>query len=296
MKKRMINSQISNYKTYLMYKRQMKTLAENVFKFNNLPEYIDVSYLNKTLLNDGAIAFFKDDVLGVIALPFCSYGKLDVYGRPNQIYVFGQNGYHEVLDKDKYVIMYDNNGKYPLVLDIAQMAERVALAVRTQDVNIVQQRTPRIWKTSKDTEKSVKDLINEIDTMVETVVTYDSKNVLTDLQSVQAPAPYVTDKLDDHLKELFAEFYRLIGVANVQIQKKERYITDEMQASQGGTIASRWSRFEPRQRAVKEINEKFGLDISVEYYDGEPNSKEGVNEDVSIDVQSNGTESVQIGE
>lgn len=296
MKKRMINSQISNYKTYLMYKRQMKTLAENVFKFNNLPEYIDVAYLNKTLLNDGAIAFFKDEVLGVIALPFCSYGKLDVYGRPNQIYVFGQNGYHEVLDKDKYVIMYDNNGKYPLVLDIAQMAERVALAVRTQDVNIIQQRTPRIWKTSKDTEKSVKDLINEIDTMVETVVTYDSKNVLTDLQSVQAPAPYVTDKLDDHLKELFAEFYRLIGVANVQIQKKERYITDEMQASQGGTIASRWSRFEPRQRAVKEINEKFGLDISVEYYDGEPNSKEGVNEDVSIDVQSNGTESVQIGE
>lgn len=296
MKKRMINSQISNYKTYLMYKRQMKTLAENVFKFNNLPEYIDVAYLNKTLLNDGAIAFFKDEVLGVIALPFSSYGKLDVYGRPNQIYVWGQNGYHEVLDKNQYVIMYDNNGKYPLVLDIAQMAERVALAVRTQDVNIIQQRTPRIWKTSKDTEKSVKDLINEIDTMVETVVTYDSKNVLTDLQSVQAPAPYVTDKLDDHLKELFAEFYRLIGVANVQIQKKERYITDEMQASQGGTIASRWSRFEPRQRAVKEINEKFGLDISVEYYDGEPNSKEGVNKDVSIDVQSNGTESVQIGE
>ena len=69
-----------------------------------------------------------------------------------------------------------------------------------------------------------------------------------------------------------------------------------MQASQGGTIASRWSRFEPRQRAVKEINEKFGLDISVEYYDGEPNSKEGVNKDVSVDVQSNGTESVQIGE
>ena len=296
MKKRMINSQISNYKTYLMYKRQMKTLAENVFKFNNLPEYIDVAYLNKTLLNDGAIAFFKDEVLGVIALPFCSYGKLDVYGRPDQIYVFGQNGYHEVLDKDKYVIMYDNNGKYPLVLDIAQMAERVALAVRTQDINIIHQRTPRIWKTSKDNERSVKDLINEIDTMVETVVTYDSKNVLTDLQSVQAPAPYVTDKLDDHLKELFAEFYKLIGVANVQIQKKERYITDEMQASQGGTIASRWSRFEPRQRAVKEINEKFGLDISVEYYDGEPNSKEGVNKDVSIDVQSNGTESVQIGE
>ena len=46
MKKKLINSQLSNYKTYLMYLRQMLTLAENVFEFENLPEFIDVSFLN----------------------------------------------------------------------------------------------------------------------------------------------------------------------------------------------------------------------------------------------------------
>ena len=53
-------------------------------------------------------------------------------------------------------------------------------------------------------------------------------------------------------------------------------IVDEMIASQGGTIASRYSRFQPRYYAIKKINEKWGLKIEVRYYDGEPSSKEEV--------------------
>lgn len=41
---------------------------------------------------------------------------------------------------------------------------------------------------------------------------------------------------------------------------------------QGGTIASRYSRFEPRQRAIKQINEKWDTNIEVSYYDGIPSS------------------------
>ena len=40
----------------------------------------------------------------------------------------------------------------------------------------------------------------------------------------------------------------------MNFQKKERNIKDEVLASQGGTIASRYSRFEPRQKAIKMIN------------------------------------------
>lgn len=281
MKKKMINTQISNFKTYNMYFREMLTLAENVFEFKNLPEFIDVAYLNKQLLRKGAVAFFMEKDLGLIALPYNTVGTLDVYGRPNMIEVFGDNNFHRVLERDEYVLMYDNNGRYPLYLDICQMAERIALCVRTEDVNILHQRTPRVWKTSKDTEKSLKDTINEIDSMQENVVTYQSLAV-EDMNAVLAPAPYVTDKIDQHLRELWAEFYRLIGVANLQEQKKERVIVDEMSASQGGTIASRFSRFEPRKRAIEEINKKWNLDLEVSYYDGEPTTEKG-EEDVSDD-------------
>lgn len=270
MKKKLVNSQLCNYNTYMLYRREMVSLAENVFEFKNLPNFIDVAYLNSTLLRQGSIAFFKDDVLGVIALPYDVIGSLDIYGRPKQIMARAFNGrYFRKLNEGEFVIMYDNNGRYSLLLDILQMAERIAMNKRTIDINIVHQRTPRIWKTSQDKKKTLEDMINDIDGMQETIATYDSIDI-DDMNVVLAPAPYVADKIDTHLDKEWAEFYRLIGIANLTEQKKERLIRDEMSASLGGTIASRFSRFEPRKRAIDEINKKWGLNIEVSYYDGEP--------------------------
>ena len=290
MRKKLINSQLTNMKTYLMYRQEMLTLAENVFEFKNLPEFIDVSYLNKTLLRNGSIAFFKDEVLGLIALPYDVIGNFDIYGRPITIMARAANGtYYKKLTRDEFVIMYDNNGRYPIFLDICQMAERIALSKRTIDVNIVQQRTPRIWKTSQDKKRTLQDMLSNIDGMEENIATYESIDI-DDMNVVLAPAPFVADKIDLHLDKEWAEFYRLIGVANLIEQKKERMIKDEMSASQGGTIASRFSRFEPRKRAIDEINKKFGTNIEVSYYDGEPTTEEVKEMIEEVDV--NETESI----
>lgn len=290
MRKKLINSQLTNMKTYLMYRGEMLTLAENVFEFKNLPEFIDVSYLNKTLLRNGSIAFFMDEVLGLIALPYDVIGNFDIYGRPLEIMARAANGtYYKKLKRDEFVIMYDNNGRYPIFMDICQMAERIALSKRTIDVNIVQQRTPRIWKTSQDKKRTLQDMLSNIDGMEENIATYESIDI-DDMNVVLAPAPYVADKIDMHLDKEWAEFYRLIGVANLIEQKKERMIKDEMSASQGGTIASRFSRFEPRKRAIEEINKKFGTNIEVSYYDGEPTTEEV--KELMEEVDLNETESI----
>ena len=291
MKKKLVNSQLSNFLTYQMYLRQLLTLAENVFEFDGLPEFIDVSYLNKQLLKKGSVAFFKDEVMGLLALPYNNIGTLDVYGRPKTIQVIARNGYTRTLKQGEFVIMYDNNGRYPLLMDIYQNAERIALCKRVIDINISQQRTPRIWLTNSDKKRSVEDLVNDIDGNVERVLAYDNIN-LDELQAVCEPAPFVADKIDIHLEKEWAEFFRLIGVANLVEQKKERLIQDEMTASLGGTIASRYSRFEPRKKAIEEINKKFGTDIKVRYYDGIPTTekevdnyiedKEEINDDISI--------------
>ena len=141
-------------------------------------------------------------------------------------------------------------------------------------------------------------MLNNVDSNIESIVTYDSIDI-NDMDTVLAPAPYVTDKIDNHLDKIWAEFFRLIGVANIQETKKERLITDELTASQGGTIASRYNRFEPRKRAIEEINAKWPeLNMSVRYYDGEPSTdeddkdlKDERGDDVSTDtvLQSNGS-------
>ena len=280
MRKQLKESQLSNWKTYQMYLREMLILAENVFEFENLPDFIDVAFLNKKLLRDGSIAFFKDEYLGVIALPYTVMGTLDIYQRPQKIMAIAPNGsYRRELEPDEYVIMYDNNGRYPLFLDITQYAERIALDTRTIDINILQQRTPRFWKTSSDKERSIRDIINNVDGLENTVLTYEDIN-LDDIQLILEPAPYVADKIDIQKEKLWNEFLRLIGIANMNFQKKERNIKDEVLASQGGTIASRYSRFEPRQKAIKQINEKFGTNINVRYYDGIPTSEKDVINDI----------------
>lgn len=278
MDKRLVNSQLKSWNTYQMYLREMLSLGENVFAFDGVPKNVNIPYVNSNLLRKGAVVWFKDEVLGTIALPFTTRGDFDIYGEPNEVDARAFNGrYFRRLKKGEFVIMYDNASRYPIYADIVQMAERIAMCVKTNDVNIKQQRTPRIWKTSQDMKKSVEDIINNVDCLIEDVTTYDSIE-WDDLSVVMAPAPYVADKIDAHLDKLWAEFYRLIGVANLIEQKKERMITDEMSASQGGTIASRYSRFQPRADAIKKINKMFGENMSVYYYDGIPTTKKEVEE------------------
>lgn len=130
--------------------------------------------------------------------------------------------------------------------------------------------------------------------MENTVISYDDLD-LDDTTLVLAPAPFVADKINEHKDKIWNEFLRLIGIANMNFQKKERNIRDEIMASQGGTIASRYSRFEPRRKAIEEINRKFAnrilLDgkkvleneIEVKYYDGIPASKEEFEEEGEIE-------------
>ena len=151
----------------------------------------------------------------------------------------------------------------------------------------MQQRTPRFWKTKTGNEKTIRDLVTNIDANSETIITYDNID-LDDTTLVLEPAPYIADRVDEHKDKIWNEFLRLVGISNLQYQKKERNIRDEITAMQGGTIASRYSRFEPRQKAIKMINEKFGKyldkEIEVRYYDGLPTTIEEF-EDEYIDIE-----------
>lgn len=288
MKATIANSQLTNYKTYLAVLDDMIELAENVYTFQGVPQYIDDGYVNQVLLLQGSIAWFYDDVLkSVIALPYSVMGGYDIYNRPAAIMARARNGrYYRKLQEGEFVIMYDNDRHQSMLWKIKQRAERMALSIRTQDINMVHQRTPRIWKTSKDRESTTRRLVTDIDAMQENIVAYDNVE-LDDLDGVLKPAPYVVDKIDDHIAVEWESFYRLIGITSVAIEKRERLITDEVRSSQGGTVASRWNRYSPRLKAINEINKKWGLNIKVEYYDGVPSSEKDYGGDENVSISEN---------
>ena len=273
MKRKTVNSQLYNYKTYLNYRDKMIMLALNVFQFKGLNEFIDMSMVNRHLLEAGSIAFFKDDVTGdLLALPYTNVGKLDFYGRPQKISVHPFFGaYNRILNKEEFVIMYDNEARIPLYPFVVESAERLALIKRTIDINISQQLTNRWWKTKPEKELTLRKLLEQVDSKVETIVTYDDLD-LDETQQILNPAPFLADKLNEAKREEWAEYLEVIGITSLAVNKKERLITDEVFTSMGGTIASRYNRYESRRKAVEEINKKFNTNIEVGFYDGLPST------------------------
>lgn len=287
MKIRTINSQLSNVKTYLAYKDRMLMLAENVFTFKNMNPFIDLAYVNSELLRKGSIAFFYDEVMGLIALPYMNIGVLDIYGRPTKIKPISRNGaYNRILNSDEFVIMYDNNSKIPIYPNIIQHAERISQLKRTLDINVSQMKTPRFWQTSEENKKTVQKIKDTVEAGQEVVFTYDNLDI-DGITCNLNPAPDLMESLNQAKVNEWSEFLELIGISNVSVQKKERMIRDEIITSMGGTIASRFSRFESRKKAIEEINKKWNQDISVEFYDGLPTTiqdPESFLEDINPDV------------
>ena len=284
MKLRTVNSQLSNVKTYLAYKDRMMMLAENVFTFKNMNPFIDLAYVNSELLRKGSIAFFTDEVMGLLALPYNPVGNLDIYGRPTRIQVIPKNGsYNRILNKDEFVIMYDNNSKLSIYPSIVQNAERISQIKRCLDINVFQLKTPRFWETSEENKKTVERIKDTVDSNQEVVFTYDNIDI-NGITCNMNPAPDLTDVLNKAKVNEWNEFLETIGISNVTFQKKERMIQDEVNASLGGTIASRFARFESRKKAIEEINKKWNLDISVEFYDGLPSTLQALENDEEADT------------
>ena len=273
-KKETMDVKLNTTYTYLDLYQRMINIANSVFLFDNAPKSIDPLWINNKLLRQGSIAFFEDDVLkeadpknALYALPYEVIGKRDLYGKPVYIKCRGQNGYYSrVLNRDEFVIMYDNTSLMPILFTIKQLAMRIARCDRTIDININQQKTPRILKSTNNNMLSIKQFNERVETFEDAIITYQDL-ALEDLEVILSPAPFVSDKVQEIKEKLWKEFYNLVGVSNVDIEKKERLISDEVINSMGGNMIGRYSRFIPRQQAIDEVNQKFNKDINVVCYD-----------------------------
>lgn len=128
MKRKLVNSQLTSYQTYLMYFYRCLSMAKNTFTLDDMPDdnLIDMDYVNDYLVRNSSIAWFKDEILGLLALPYTSLSGLDLYGNPTKIEVKGKNGYHKILNRGEFVIMYDNSEKISILPWICQYAERLS--------------------------------------------------------------------------------------------------------------------------------------------------------------------------
>ena len=89
-------------------------------------------------------------------------------------------------------------------------------------------------------------------------------------------SPYILDKLQQQKTDLKNELLTYLGINNNNNIKKERMIVDEVNANNEYTSINLDLMYDLREKACKEINEKFGLNISVKKREVEENGKNDI--------------------
>ena len=259
------DSAILNNLTYLQYINRLTELAICMFEWKNLPASVDQRYLELHLFETGCMVYFDDDILGNLCLDCIANGRLGVYGDPILRRAYsGYNNYQKLLKESNSVIIWNNYLHTNSILDVKMFAKRLYNIDRIIDVNANAQKTPVLVQGTEKQRLTLLNLYKEFDGNAPFI--FGDKNLdLSALKSIQTGAPYVCDKLYQLKTQIWNEALTYLGISNINIQKKERLISDEVTRNQGGTIASRYSRLESRRQAVKKINDMFGTNIEVNY-------------------------------
>lgn len=260
-------SLILNKHTYTQYLNWLTELAISMFKWKNLPETVDARYIEMQLFLTGAMVYFNDEVIGDLCLNCLSQGRMDVYGYPIIRRAYSAyNNYQRLLKPNNSVIIYNNYMRTNSVLDVQMYARRLYNIDRIIDVNVNAQKTPVLVRASEKQRMTMMQLYMQYDGN-EPFIFGDKDLDLNSLAVLKTDAPYVADKLYALKTEIWNEALTHLGISNVNINKKERLITNEVSRTQGGTIASRYSRLDSRQEAAEKINKMFAHDIEVDYRD-----------------------------
>lgn len=259
-------SLLMNNATYMQYFNRLMELSVSMFEWKNLPSTCDVRYLELALFMNGSAVFFQDDVLeDYVALDVICSGRLDVYGNPVLRRAYSRyNNYHKLLKGSNSVIIWNNYLRTNAVLDVEMFAKRLYNLDRIIDVNANAQKTPILIKCDETQRLTMLNVYKEYDGN-SPVIFGDKALNSNGLDVLSTGAPYVADKIYQLKTQIWNEALTYLGISNINVQKKERLITDEVTRNQGGTIASRYSRLESRRKAVRKINEMFGLNIEVNY-------------------------------
>lgn len=258
-------SMILNNFTYRQYLNRLTELAISMFEWKNLPKTVDARYLELHLFETGCMVYFKDEVIGDLCLDCIVNGRLDVYGNPLLRRAYsGYNNYQKLLKYDNSVIIWNNYLHSNSILDVEMFARRLYNIDRIIDINANAQKTPVLLLGNEKQRLTLLNLYKEYDGNAPFI--FGDKNLdINALKALSTNAPYVCDKLYQLKTQIWNEALTYLGISNINIQKKERLITDEVTRNQGGTIASRYSRLETRRQAVEKINEMFGTNIEVNY-------------------------------
>ena len=262
---------VKNVALQRYFRKYLLQKAISVFKWK-LPEEWDEDYFKYMLYGVGYIAVLNTRSFGVI----CQTGALggyNLYYRPSYIIITNPLLKQTItanINQDCALIKLQPD--YSSIMDIVGFyADQMALCAEAIGMNLVNVKTSTVFgaenKAQAETFKKAFDVVNGGDVAV--VV---GKNLFDDtgkpkwfpfVQNMKEL--YITSDLLSDMRKIEAMFDTRIGIPNANTDKKERLVTDEINANnvETATMCEQW--LESIRKGIKKANDMYGLTLSVDW-------------------------------
>lgn len=268
-KKRNINKVCADRRAllFLLY----KNLATNVFKWEGLPNGIESRHIENFLFEHGQVGFYNDENLGMICLPISNSGELNIYGDPTKFYMYSKNGnYSKTIPSDKVIRCMDNPNLVPTKLYVNYYVQEMLDIETAIRANLRKQVKPYFAIATDKNKYTVKSIIDDYENGEDVVIIDKTlgEDGFDGLKLLTANVEYLVDKLRAEERSRESALLTYLGVSNVNMEKKERLITDEVNGNEEFVNLNLSIRAKGRLDAMVELQKiypKVKCVLNIEY-------------------------------
>lgn len=265
------SSEVRQVQLEHMYRRQLMGKCLSRFTWEGLPNGIDPRFIEATIFNNGYSVFYFDTLFEMfMAMPAAISGPLDIQDNPTGYRITRNGVYSREVSAADSVCIWGNQVREPEIDLVISYAARLAQIDRTIEIDLLNERNPMIVACSQDQRLTIQNLISKI--YDGEPVVWGTENLTMDnlantmgvfpLNQNAGTGAVSSIKHMESKSKIWGEALTMLGIMNVNSEKRERMVVEEAAANSGQVLASRESFMKPRQLACEQINEKFGLEIS----------------------------------
>lgn len=268
------------------YARYLFEKVLSVYKFENLPAEWPVNYFLYCLFGYGYITVFNTEEYGLIANE-CSLSGYDIYYQPTQALVanpiLGSRRLNIGEDCELIKVQPDYNS----IMDIVSLyADLMALCTETAGINLLNSKMSYVFfAENKAAAESFKKLYDKIASGEPAAVTDklllgEDGNETWKIFSQNVGQNYITDRILTDMRTIENMFNTDVGIPNANTMKRERLISDEVNANNVDTQSKTMLWLETIRDGVDKVNSMFNTDITVKYRFEEVQDDQNISEPV----------------
>ncbi len=262
------------------FRRYLLQKIISVYKFEGIPETWSKDYFLYTLFVNGFVAVVNTDKFGIIP-QHCSLYGYDVFYRPTNAVIANPllkgTLQPRIGSQCSLIRMQPDYGSCWDI--ISYYADLLALATESLGANMVNSKLAYVFacenKTVAESFKKIYDQINEGQPAVfadKKLFAEDGSPLWDSFQNNLKQNYIVKDILEDMIK-IDARFCSEIGIPNVNMAKESGVTDNEVEANNIDTKSKAALWLETIKDGLKQTNEMFDLNITVDFrFKGEENA------------------------